>query len=99
MGKTDLTLVTLRGWRLKPSMAYRSAHLLRVLEIGTEIGPVGPPGLGGFLAFLVPALLKGVQSIQGCLLVYSGIDRLQVGHKCLQVPYLLELRSWWIMQS
>ena len=44
---------------------------------------------------------KVVQSIQGCLLIYGGIDRLQIDHKCLQVlvgHILLELRSWWMMQ-
>ena len=56
-----------------------------MLEIGTEIGPVHPPGLGDFRVFLVPALSKGVQSIQGGLLIYGGIHRLQIGHKCLQV--------------
>ena len=39
------------------------AHLLGVLEIGAEIGPIGPPGLGDFRVFFVPALPKGVQSI------------------------------------
>ena len=41
------------------------AYLLGILEVGTEIGPVGTPGLGDFRVFLVPALSKGVQSIQG----------------------------------
>lgn len=63
----------------------QSAHFLMVLEIGAEIGPVGPPGLGDFWVFLAPALPKGVQSIQGCLLIHGGIDRLQVGHKGLQI--------------
>ena len=61
------------------------AHLLGVLEIGAEIGPVGPPGLGDFRVFLVPALPKGVQSIQCCLLIHGGIDCLQIGHKGLQI--------------
>ena len=61
------------------------AHLLGVLEVGTQIGPVGPPGLRNFRAFLVPALLKSVQGIQGCLLVHGGINRLQIGHKGLQI--------------
>ena len=34
----------------------QSAHLLGVLEIGAEIGPVSPPGLGDFRIFLVPIL-------------------------------------------
>ena len=53
----------------------QSAHLLGVLEICAEIGPVGPPGLGDFRVFLVPALPKGVQSIQGCLLVYRRLSQ------------------------
>ena len=61
------------------------AHLLGILEVGAEIGPVGPPGLGDFRVFLVPALLKSVQGIQGGLLIYGCIDRLQIGHKGLQV--------------
>ena len=36
------------------------AHLLGVLEIGAEIGPVDPPGLGDFRVFLVLAISKGV---------------------------------------
>ncbi len=63
----------------------QSAHLLGVLEIGAEIGLIGLPGLGDFWVFLVPARPKGVQSIQGCLLAHGGIDRLQIGHKGLQV--------------
>ena len=51
------------------------------LEIGAEIGPIGPPELGDFRVFLVLALPKGVQSIQGCLLIHGGIDRLQIGRK------------------
>ena len=31
----------------------QSAHLLGVLEIGAEVGPVGPPGLGDFRVFFV----------------------------------------------
>lgn len=63
----------------------QSAHLLGVLEVCAEIGPIGPPGPGDFWVFLVPVLAKGVQGIQGCLLVYSGIDGLQIGHKGFQV--------------
>ena len=63
----------------------QTADLLRVLEVGAEIGPVGSPGLRNFRVFFIPALPKGVQSIQRCLLVYSGIDRFQIGHKGFQV--------------
>ena len=59
------------------------AYLLGILEVGAEISPVGTPGLGDFRVFLVSALFKDVQGIQGSLLIYGGIDRLQVGHKCL----------------
>ena len=44
--------------------ADQPAHLLGILEVGAEIGPVGPPGLGDFRVFLVPALLKSVQGIR-----------------------------------
>ena len=65
---------------------YRAYFSVRYcLKIGAEIGPARPPGLGDFRVFLVPALPKGVQSIQGCLLVHGGIDRLQIGYKGLQV--------------
>ena len=79
----------------------QSAHLLGVLKIGAEIGPVDPSGLGGFRTSLDPALPKGVQSTPRCLFVYSDIDRFQVGHKCLQFlvgHILLEFRSWWMIQ-
>lgn len=79
----------------------QSAHLLGVLKIGAEIGPVDPSGLGGFRTSLDPALPKGVQSTPRCLFVYSDIDHFQVGHKCLQllVGYiLLEFSSWWMIQ-
>ena len=59
------------------------AYLLGILEVGAEISPVGTPGLGDFRVFLVSALFKDVQGIQGSLLIYGGIDRLQIGHKCL----------------
>ena len=36
---------------------------------------------GDFGVFLVPVISKGAQSIQGCLLIYGGIDGLQIGHK------------------
>ena len=63
----------------------QAPYLLGILEIGAEIGPVGSPGLGDFRVFLVPALPKGVQSVHGCLLVHSGINRLQIGHKGFQI--------------
>ena len=47
----------------------QAPYLLGILEVGAEIGPVGSPGLGDFRVFLVPALPKGIQSVQGCLLV------------------------------
>ena len=47
----------------------QAPYLLGILEVGTEICPVGSPGLGDFRVFLVPALPKGIQSVQGCLLV------------------------------
>ena len=64
----------------------RSVHLQRILEIGAEIGPVGPPGTGDFSVFLVSPLHKSVQSIQGYLLVRSGVGCLQISHKG---PYIL----------
>lgn len=38
----------------------QSSHLLGILKIGAEIGPVDPPGLGDFRVFLVLAISKGV---------------------------------------
>ena len=49
----------------------QASYLLGILEVGAEIGPVGSPGLGDFRVFLVPALPKGIQSVQGCLLVHG----------------------------
>ena len=37
--------------------------------------------MGDSRVFPVPALSKGVQSIQCCLLVYGGIDCLQIRHE------------------
>ena len=57
--------------------ADQPAHLLGILETGTQVCPVCPPRLRDFRVFLVPALPKGVQTIQGCLFTHSGIDSLQ----------------------
>lgn len=62
--------------------ADQPPHLLRILEIGADVGPVVPPGLGDFGVFLVPVLLKGIQN---GLIIHSGIDCLQVGHERLQL--------------
>lgn len=35
-----------------------------ILEIGTQIGPIIPPGLRNFGVFLVPSLSEGVQCVQ-----------------------------------
>ena len=51
--------------------ADQPAHLLGILEIGAETGPIIPPGPGDFRVFPVPALSKGVQRNQGCLLYTS----------------------------
>lgn len=54
----------------------QAPYLLGILEVSAEIGPVGSLGLGDFRVFLVSALPKGIQSVQGCLLVHGGINRL-----------------------
>ena len=59
------------------------AYLLGILEVATEIGPVGTPGLGDCRVFLVSALFKDVQGIQGSLLIYGGINCLQISHERL----------------
>jgi hypothetical protein len=41
----------------------QSPNLLGELEIGAEIWPVFPPGLGDFGIFLVPMFRKGFQGI------------------------------------
>lgn len=51
-------------------------ELLRELEIGTEIRPVGPPGLRNLGVLLIPMLRKNVQSVQRSGLVYCTIDGL-----------------------
>src|SRR5699024_7345460 len=88
-GKDRLGLGHLAQLAIKPLNGIggvdQPAHLLGILEIGAEVGPIIPPGLGDFRVFLVPALPKGIQGSQGCLFVHGGIDRLQVGHKGLQV--------------
>ena len=52
----------------------QAAHLLRALEIGAQVGPVVPPGLGDLRVFLVPAFGKGVQSIRCSSLIDCGVD-------------------------
>lgn len=98
MGKTGLCLGYLAQLAVKTINGVngvdQSAYLLRVLEIGTEMGPVSSPGLGDFWVFLVPTLSKG-------LLIYCGIGRLQISYKSLQIlvgHILQELCSWWSMQ-
>lgn len=56
------------------------------LEIGAEIGPTGSPGLGAFRAFLVPALPKGVQSIQ---IGYRGFQE-RVGYTLTGIAQLVD---------
>ena len=60
-------------------------HLLRVLEIGAQVCPVVPPGLEDFRIFPVPVLPESVQGIQCRLLIYGGINCLQISHERLQV--------------
>lgn len=42
-----------------------------ILEIGTQIGPIIPPGLRNFGVFLVPSLSEGVQCVQSGRLIYG----------------------------
>ena len=57
------------------------AHLLRILKIGAQIWPVFLPRGRNLGMFLVLMLRKNVQGFQSGRLVYSGINRLQVGHQ------------------
>ena len=59
--------------------------LLRVLEIGAQVCPVVPPGLGDFRIFPVPVLPEGIQGIQCRLLIYGGINCLQIRPERLSV--------------
>lgn len=62
------------GFRHLPELAVEAFNsiggvdqlpdLLGILEIGAEIGPVLPPGLGDLRVFPVPALRERLQSIQ-----------------------------------
>lgn len=63
----------------------QSPHLLRVLKVGAQVGPVLPPGLRYFRVFLIPALRKGVQGSQRRGLIHGRIDCLQIGHQGFQV--------------
>lgn len=49
---------------------------LGILEISTESRPVSPPRAGNLGVFLIPALGKGFQGIQGRPLIHSPIHRL-----------------------
>ena len=64
-GKDRLGLGHLAQLAIKPLNGIggvdQPVHLLRIFEIGAEIGPIVPSGLGDFRVFLVPALPKGVQ--------------------------------------
>ena len=64
-GKDRLGLGHLAQLAIKPLNGIggvdQPAHLLGIFEIGAEIGPIVPSGLGDFRVFLVPALPKGVQ--------------------------------------
>lgn len=60
-------------------------HLLRVLEIGAQVCPVVPLGLGDFRIFSVPVFSESIQGIQCRLLVYGSINCLQISHERLQV--------------
>ena len=61
------------------------AHLLRVLEISTQIGPIAPPGAGDFWVFLVPMFRENLQRVQGGSFVYRRVYRLEVGHERFQI--------------
>ena len=63
----------------------QSPHLLRVLKVGAQVGPVLPSGLRYFRVFLIPALRKGVQGSQRRGLIHGRIDCLQIGHQGFQV--------------
>ena len=63
----------------------QSPHLLRVLKVGAQVGPVLPPGLRYFRVFLIPALRKGVQGSQRRGLIHGRKTCLQIGHQGFQV--------------
>ena len=52
----------------------QAAHLLRVLEISAQVGPILPPGRSDLRVFFVPFLRKGIQSIQRSSLIRCGIE-------------------------
>ena len=63
----------------------QAAHLLGIFEIGTQVGPILPPGRSDLRVFFVPAFRKGVQSVQRSSLIDCGVDCLQICHECLYV--------------
>ena len=60
----------------------QTAHLLRVLEIGAQVGSILPPGPSDLGVFSVPAFRKSVQCSN---LIDSGVGCLQVCHERLYV--------------
>ena len=54
------------------------AHLGRILEIGAQPRPVGPPGLYSFGVFLAPEFLKTIQFRKSGRLVHGGIYALEM---------------------
>ena len=53
----------------------QAAHLLWVLEIGVQVGPILSSGLSDLRVLFVPAFGKGVQRIQRSSLIDCSIDR------------------------
>ena len=53
----------------------QAAHLLWVLEIGVQVGPILSSGLSDLRVLFVPAFGKDVQSIQHSSLIDCSIDR------------------------
>ena len=60
----------------------QAAHLLRVLEIGAQVGSILPPGPSDLGVFSVPAFRKSVQCSN---LIDSGVGCLHVCHERLYV--------------
>lgn len=61
------------------------ADFLRAFETGTQIRPVGPPGLGDLGVFLVPSFGENIQSILGSCFIHRCVYSLQIGHECFQI--------------
>ena len=61
------------------------ADFLRAFEIGTQIRPVGAPGLGDLGVFLVPSFGENIQSILGSCFIHRCVYSLQIGHECFQI--------------